>query len=183
MSATSSRLSCTCLTLHTALVRARVPNGNPVADLTPKNMVADPLKAIDPSSKGVGWKQTTAPPKSPPMQLNVDGGIRGRDHMAPLRNTTTQPGAGMRNFYSRLLGGYAERFSPPVLEGPMRAYCNCDVCVLDKCNVPCSTCTPTSVTYAQTSLNSSKWHHHEQTVGGIKPLLWCMNGDYFSSLQ
>jgi hypothetical protein len=45
----------------------------------------------------------------------------------PQRNATGQNG--MRPYYTRMLNGYAVRFSPPTLNGPPRAWCNCDDCV------------------------------------------------------
>ena len=29
-----------------------------------------------------------------------------------------------RNYYQQLIGGYADRFDPPIAEGPPRAWCN-----------------------------------------------------------
>lgn len=29
-----------------------------------------------------------------------------------------------RNYYQQLIGGYADRFDPPIIEGPPRAWCN-----------------------------------------------------------
>ena len=133
-----------------------------------------------------GWYQTTEPPKMPPMQLNVDGGLAGRDELTPLDNRTTQIGnIGMRNFYSRLLGGYAERFEPPVLEGPPRAWCAGDNCVLGHCNGFHTTCTPIGVVYPRSLLNTSDWQHVDKvnSTDGSKPLLWGMNSAYYSSLQ
>ena len=101
-----------------------------------------------------------------------------------------------RNYYQTLLGGYADRFDPPVAEGPPRAWCNGEDCVLDRCNLvhgepgwERQMCVPNGVVYPQTLFNTSHWRHWSgnanATVSGnaSKPMIWVMASSYYSQLQ
>lgn len=156
------------------LTRARFPNGDPERDLQPTNWV--------PVSAKARWKQP-GPPPSKPTVLEV---------LRPQRNSTSQNG--MRPFYSRLSGGYAERFRPPLLDGPPRAWCNCDVCRIDGPNPEdfaaaadlsaevrfppfCSPTSPVGLEYDAASWTSKEWA--DPTTG----VLHAFNDDFFSTLQ
>ena len=159
--------------------RARVPNGNPEVDLGSTNKVP---------SSNARW--TTLPkPLLPALQLSIQGGLLHRGEMTPVANTTTLNG--MRNFYSRYMGGFAERFEGNLMDGPPRAWCACDVCHLDTpLEVPesgqlgasalgCTPTTPDGVTYSAALFRPRDW----QRDPANKPVLHCMNGDFFSSLM
>eukprot|EP00729_Bicosta_minor_P009575 gene9575-2887_t len=170
--------------------RARAPNGNPERDLIPENMVPPTSKTL--------WVQP-GPPAHPGIQVSIEGGDAGRDRMTPTRNSTDQVKSGMRNFYSRLVGGYAERFEDGILDGPPRAWSGgCDGLVeagpkyingtdTGRC---CTPTAPAGVVYDPKHFSTKHWHQHtasNKSSSGItaatKPVLWCMNSEFFSSLQ
>ena len=170
--------------------RARAPNGNPERDLIPENMVPPTSETL--------WVQP-GPPAHPGIQVSIEGGDAGRDRMTPTRNSTDQVKSGMRNFYSRLVGGYAERFEDGILDGPPRAWSGgCDGLVeagpkyingtdTGRC---CTPTAPAGVVYDPKHFSTKHWHQHtasNKSSSGItaatKPVLWCMNSEFFSSLQ
>ncbi len=170
--------------------RARVPNGDPRTDFPPRNMFEGPaatpqqnqlseeqIKGIKPMPAQGGWRKTTETPKTPPVVINIAGGtpetrdphfgFYGDPQLTPLDNRTTQYGnVGLRNYYQQVIGGYADRFEPPIEEGPPRAWCAGEDCVLDRCNLvhgdprwERQMCVPNGVVYPQSMLNTSHWRH------------------------
>ena len=109
--------------------------------------------------------------------------------MTPVRDSTGQPDSGMRPFFSRLIGGHADRFENGVLDGPPRAWCGCDVCTDTPIPMPvrgtdsstrhCAPTVPVGVIYDPAHLSTEHWTSDQSTA----PLLWCINGDYYGSLQ
>jgi hypothetical protein len=188
--------------------RARVPNGDPRSDFPPRNMFEGPaasprqnqlseeqIKGLKPMPAQGGWRQTTEPPKTPAVVINIAGGtpathlphfgFYGDPQLTPLDNRTTQYGnVGLRNYYQQLIGGYADRFEPPIEEGPPRAWCAGEDCVLDRCNLVAGDpqwerqmCVPNGVVYPQSLLNTSHWRHwsgggnNSNSTDASKPML------------
>ena len=103
------------------LVRARFPNGNVETDIRPTNLL--------PASGRTKWLLPTGPPRTPATWVvqgqSVDSNAQSTA-VTPCRNATgvwNDPDGAMSACHSHQLGGWAERFSPPVYEGPHRALC------------------------------------------------------------
>eukprot|EP01050_Picozoa_sp_SAG11_P009676 SAG11_NODE_926_length_6520_cov_6.586357_2_plen_337_part_00 len=152
------------------LIRARFPNGNLERDMRPSGWISSEL------DKGIEWQVDANVNWHPPahkapsrwMQIEPCGWNNSQYGAVPAAAgadvpTTTHWLMGVCN--SRMYFGRADRFTPPVMEGPQRAICGAVWHCSTHCDdAICSGAPPEAMRFDGSQLRTERWANDSMPV-------------------